>query len=309
MKAPKVSVIMPAYNVERYIGEAIESILNQTFTDFELIILNDYSTDKTLEIIKKYARKDKRIKFKNNQKNMGFIASLNRCLDIAQGKYIAKMDSDDISLPTRLEKQVAYLDNHPEVGLVGVGYRAFEKANFEVIFPPLVGFADFLKNCSTTAFMLRKKIIDNYHLRFRKEYLYTEDYDFYTRFIRYANIHNIPEVLYLYRWHGKNISITQKAVQEQNTNKVKNNILNFLTADSQIQRKIRELFDPRFEKTYQKYYPFDFLPIFRIKQKLGTKKYYLLNFILIFKIKSKKNKTNCYLFGFIPFLKVKGKIK
>ena len=95
-KQIKVSVLMPAYNVEKYVGEAIESILNQTFKDFEFIIINDGSTDNTPKIIKEYAKKDKRIKFIDNKKNKGFIASLNECLDNATGEYVAKMDSDDI---------------------------------------------------------------------------------------------------------------------------------------------------------------------------------------------------------------------
>ena len=122
---------MPACNVEKYIGEAIESILNQTFTDFEFIILNDGSTDNTAKIIKDYAKKDKRIKFINNKTNKGFVASLNKCFDVAVGKYIAKMDSDDISLPQRLEKQVEYLDNNPDCGMIGCGFRAFDRGNFD----------------------------------------------------------------------------------------------------------------------------------------------------------------------------------
>ena len=101
---PKVSVLMPAYNSEKYIAEAIESILNQTFSDFEFIIINDGSTDKTAEIVNGYARADKRIKFINNKKNQGLIAVLNQGLDLCRGEYIARMDSDDIAINDRLEK-------------------------------------------------------------------------------------------------------------------------------------------------------------------------------------------------------------
>jgi glycosyltransferase involved in cell wall biosynthesis len=102
MKTPRISVVMPAYNSERYIGEAIESILNQTFTDFEFIIINDGSMDDTAKIVLQYANKDKRIKFINNKDNRGIVSVLNQGLDLAKGEYIARMDSDDISLPTRL---------------------------------------------------------------------------------------------------------------------------------------------------------------------------------------------------------------
>ena len=113
--APCVSVLMPAYNVEKYVGAAIESILNQTFSDFEFIIINDGSTDDTANIIKKYAAQDKRIRFIDNHENRGFIARLNDCLDLARGKYVAKMDSDDISLPERFAKQVDFLNTNPDV--------------------------------------------------------------------------------------------------------------------------------------------------------------------------------------------------
>lgn len=288
MKTPKISVIMPAYNVEKYIEEAITSILDQTFTDFEFIILNDGSTDKTAEIIKKYADEDKRIKFIDNKKNQGFITSLNQCLDVAQGEYIAKMDSDDVSLPKRLEKQVKYLDQHPDVGMVGCIYGAYGKNDYIISHPSVVGMLDLLKGCYVTVFMLRKEIIDTNHLRFRKEYLHAEDYDFYARFCQFAPIHNLQEVLYLYRQHGNNASIKHEQIQIQNSNKVRQNILNFLTVDPEIQKKVKGIIHPKY-KTYR-YYLFNFIPLWRVKQKRDKTKYYLFNFILVLK-KVKKEST------------------
>lgn len=110
---PKISVIMPAYNAERYIREAIDSILRQTWSDFELIIIDDGSTDSTAAIIAEYT--DNRIRFCPNAQNMGVAATLNRGLELACGAYIARMDADDISLPERFAKQAAYLDAHPDV--------------------------------------------------------------------------------------------------------------------------------------------------------------------------------------------------
>jgi glycosyltransferase involved in cell wall biosynthesis len=110
--SPKVTVLMPVFNVERYLQEAIESILNQTFSDFEFIIIHDPSTDITAEILQSFG--DPRIKITNNEKILGLIESLNTGLGIARGEYIARMDSDDISLPERLEKQVNYLNAHPD---------------------------------------------------------------------------------------------------------------------------------------------------------------------------------------------------
>ncbi|HCU58914.1 MAG TPA: glycosyl transferase [Alphaproteobacteria bacterium] len=275
MKTPKVSVIMPAYNVEQYIKEAIDSILNQTFQDFEFIILNDGSTDNTAQIVRSF--KDKRIKFIDNPYNQGFIASLNQCLDIAKGEYIAKMDSDDISLPERLEKQVKYLDNNPQVGLVGTGYKAFGKKEFIVIHPQKSTYLDLLQGCCTTIFMCRKSTLDKNNLRFRKEYLYAEDYDFYARFIKSAPIHNIQEVLYLYRWHGNNVSIKQSKAQTETTRKIQQELLDFLSTDTKVQEKILHLVSPLIKK--HKYYLFNFIPILKVKQKNNSKTYYLFHFI------------------------------
>jgi len=241
MTKPRISVIMPAYNVEKYVGEAIESILNQTFKDFEFIILNDGSTDNTAKIVKEYAKNDKRIKFIDNKKNRGFVASLNQCLDVAVGEYIAKMDSDDISLPQRLEKQVKYLDENPDVGMVGCGYKAFDKADFEVINVPKVGLIDLLRTCATTIIMVRKNIIDKYDLRFNPDFIYAEDYDFYSRFIRFAPIHNLQEILYLYRWHGNNVSITKNDIQQKNSEIVRKNILDLLSDDMQVRANIKTI--------------------------------------------------------------------
>ncbi|EAJ7443814.1 glycosyltransferase family 2 protein, partial [Campylobacter jejuni] len=100
---------MPCYNRQEYIVDAIESILNQTYSNFEFIIIDDCSTDNTYEIVKKYAENDKRIIVLKNEKNQGIVYALNRGFSIAKGKYIARMDDDDISLPNRLEKQVEYM--------------------------------------------------------------------------------------------------------------------------------------------------------------------------------------------------------
>jgi glycosyltransferase involved in cell wall biosynthesis len=116
-KTPLVSVVMPAYNAEKYISEAIESILNQTFKDFEFIIINDGSTDSTPNIIDKYARLDKRIIVLNNEKNLNIAESRNRGVEIAKGKYIATMDSDDRALPDRLKNQLEFLESNKDVAI------------------------------------------------------------------------------------------------------------------------------------------------------------------------------------------------
>lgn len=122
--SPKVSVVMSVYNGEKYLPETIDSILNQTFKDFEFIIINDGSTDKTAKILTSYD--DPRIRI-FNQENMGLTKSLNRAISLAKGEYIARMDADDISYPERLKKQVDYLNKNPDIGLVGSKYIRIDK--------------------------------------------------------------------------------------------------------------------------------------------------------------------------------------
>jgi glycosyltransferase involved in cell wall biosynthesis len=117
--APKISIIMPAYNVARWLGAAVESILNQTFTNFELIIVDDGSNDATPEVMRNQALRDSRIRIYFNDINSGIVRTLNTALEYARGAYIARMDADDIATPDRLDKQLQYLIDHPDYSLVG----------------------------------------------------------------------------------------------------------------------------------------------------------------------------------------------
>lgn len=127
MSNPKVSVIMGIYNGEKTMKRAIDSIVDQTFTDWELIICDDCSTDNTYKIASEYAQKDNRIKVMQNKKNMRAAYSRNQCLKHACGEYIAVMDDDDICLPERFEKQVKYLDEHTEMAVVGSAAIVFDE--------------------------------------------------------------------------------------------------------------------------------------------------------------------------------------
>lgn len=122
-KNPKVTVLMPVYNGEEYLREAIESILFQSFGNFEFLIIDDGSTDDSINIIASYT--DPRIRVITNGENIGIARALNKGIELARGKYIARMDSDDISLPKRFEKQVDFLDKNPEIGIVGSWIKTF----------------------------------------------------------------------------------------------------------------------------------------------------------------------------------------
>lgn len=278
---PKVSVYMPAYNMEKYIAEAIESILNQTFSDFEFIIINDGSTDNTAKIVREYAARDKRIKFIDNKKNRGFIAASNDGLDAACGEYIAKMDSDDISMPTRLARQVAFLDSHPDIGMIGCGLQAFGKGKFIITHPANVGLVDAISEIPTTIFMARRTIIEKYKLRFNPDFFSCEDYEFYVQFLKHAKIANLSDILYKYRWHGNNVSIAKHDIQATNTRRIQNELVQYLTSNLQIQHNL--LFMHTESIRYVRL--FGVIPIIRIK-KYGLKK------------------TKYYLFWKLPLLRI-----
>lgn len=199
-----VSVLMPVFNTALYLREAMDSILSQTFADFELIVLDDCSPDNAEEILDAYD--DPRIVKYKGEKNVGLSNVLNVGIGMARGKYIARMDSDDVSLPQRLQVQVDYLDKHPEVDLVSVGMRLFgakegtwireinpEKVKIEAMFHSPVLHASSV---------WRKDAFEKQGLRFRQEMVPAEDYDLWTRaMLKGLKLVNLPEVLYEYRIH------------------------------------------------------------------------------------------------------------
>ncbi len=202
---PVVSVVMPAYNAEKYLREAIESILSQTFTDFEFIIINDGSTDRTKEIIFSYD--DPRIVYIENEKNSGICVTLNKGLDVARGKYIARMDSDDISIPNRLEVQVKYMDANPDVGASGSDVEFFGEGISPYVFTQLHTseecVAGLLYNScfAHPSVIIRKNTIDSNDLRYKDEFRGLEDYELWWQIAKYAKLNNIAEPLLRYRHH------------------------------------------------------------------------------------------------------------
>ncbi len=240
---PRVSVLMTAYNSEKYIAEAIESILSQTFTDFEFFIINDGSTDNTANIIAQYAKQDKRIKFINNPTNNGRIVVLNQGLSLCSGEYIALMDSDDVSLPKRFATQVAYMNTHPECGVLGTSYHQFGCSDTDVHMKQNISYIDMLNMCNIAnpSAMIRREIFIKHDLRYRAEYTNAEDYDLWARMIQITQIHNLPDILLKYRWHGENVSIRQKQIQQESTAKIKLYMLNFLSDNPVLRKKLLQV--------------------------------------------------------------------
>ena len=201
---PVVSILMPVYKTAPYLREAMDSILSQTFTDFELIILNDCSPDNADEILDTYT--DSRIVRYKGEKNVGLSNILNVGIRMARGKYIARMDSDDLSMPDRLQIQVDYLDTHPGIDLVSVGMQLFgakeenwirernpDKVAIEALFHSPILHASS---------MWRRERFEENDLRFRQEMVPSEDYDLWTRaMVKGLRLVNLPLVLYRYRIH------------------------------------------------------------------------------------------------------------
>lgn len=218
MIVPQVSILMPVYNTAPYLCEAMDSILSQTFTDFELIVLDDCSPDNAEEILDTYD--DPRIVRYKGEKNIGLSNVLNIGLEMARGKYIARMDSDDISLPNRLQVQVNYLEHHPEIDLASVGMQLFgakedvwiREQNFEKVKINALFHSPVLHASS----VWRKESFENHGLRFAQEMVPAEDYDMWTRaLLKGMRLVNLPDVLYQYRIHGSQSTLqTEKSAEK-----------------------------------------------------------------------------------------------
>lgn len=208
-----ISVILPAYNAERYLSEAIDSVLNQTYTNFELIIINDGSTDKTEEIILSYL--DPRIRYVKNEQNLKLIKTLNKGIDLAKGKYIARMDADDISLPTRLEKEVEFLEKHTDIDVVSCfpynlnmkGKILGRSSYFVVTRPiPCKFVSMFEPSICHPACMFRADSIRKFKYSDNDKNLHIEAYELWNRmFHNESKGSMIPEYLIYYRDNASSV--------------------------------------------------------------------------------------------------------
>ncbi len=204
----RVSVLMPVYNGERFLREAIESILSQTYRDFEFLIINDGSNDRSVEIVESYH--DPRIKLVHNEKNLGLITTLNKGIEIAEGRYIARMDADDISLPRRLEKQVSFMDGNPDVAVCGTWVETFGAQKILWRYPLVPEAARcrllFLPPVAHPSAIIRKSVLEEKGLRYDTGMRYAEDYDLWVRISEGSRISNIGETLLKYRLHENSLS-------------------------------------------------------------------------------------------------------
>lgn len=217
---PKISVIMSAYNAEKFIEEAVESILRQTFTDFEFIIIDDASSDKTPSILRNFSYKDPRIKIITNEKNLGLTKSLNLGIENSRGEYIARMDADDISFPERFEKQVKFLDENKETGVVGAWAKVIDEEgkeidefDYEEIDSQTVRKELIKSNVIIHPLaMIRKSVLEKVG-GYDESFQYAQDYDLWFRIEKVSEIQNLPLFLMNYRISRKSITSSKNNKQ------------------------------------------------------------------------------------------------
>jgi glycosyltransferase involved in cell wall biosynthesis len=250
---PKISVLMPVYNCELYINEAVDSILSQTFEDFEFLIIDDASTDETVSIIKSY--NDARIQLIEKPSNTGYTNSLNFGLSIAKGEYIARMDGDDISLQERFAKQVAALDANPSlllcgsaISIIGTTVTHFFPEKHEDIKVRLLK-----GNCiAHPSVMYRKEIVNFFSTVYDKLKEPAEDYDLWCKLIAVGKLHNLQEVLLCYRIHDSQVSNTKSQQQSNNALDSQIHLLNHLNL------KLKDIEVSVLKKIHKGYEVFDF---------------------------------------------------
>ena len=214
-----MSVIMAVHNAEQFLDKSISSILLQTLSQFEFIIVDDASTDNSASILDEMAKKDKRIKIIKNHQNIGLTKSLNKALLKAKGKYIARQDADDCSALQRLEKQVLFLDKHKDVALVGTSTIVIDEFGESLCMrhcitdPALLRKTVLVRNCFFHgSIMFRKKDIEQIG-RYREKFVYGQDYDLYIRLSEKRNLANIDLPLYYWRFTRDSISAKQGHMQ------------------------------------------------------------------------------------------------
>src|SRR4030095_2389369 len=211
MSPPIISVVMSVYNGQAFLAEAVESILGQTFRDFEFIVIDDGSTDRTEKILATYASRDGRLRV-FRQENKGRTESLNIGIGLAEGKYIARMDADDVSLPHRLQVQVDFMEQHPEVCLLSASYERINKDGRLLDRVPVPLLDDEIRSMMLhknamchPAVMMRKEVVIACGV-YRKVFSESEDYDLWLRMSERCQLANLEEPILQYRVHSRQAS-------------------------------------------------------------------------------------------------------
>lgn len=215
---PLVSVLMPVYNGAQYIGAAIESVMNQSYSHFELIIIDDGSTDSTREVITRY--QDTRISLTVQDRNHGLVYTRNNGLSKARGDYISMLDADDIALPARLMEQISFLESHTDYSMVGSRLRVIDQTgkltgeNWDYSFPvESINSRMLFHNCfAQSAVCIRRSLLSG--CVYRPEYPSAEDYDLWVRIAKTGKVWNLPQYLLLHRRYSQSTSAVHSTVVE-----------------------------------------------------------------------------------------------
>ncbi|MDR2963050.1 MAG: glycosyltransferase [Bacteroidales bacterium] len=224
-QTPLISVIMPCYNAEQFLREAVESILNQTYTNFELLAINDGSADNTLQILKEYAAADSRVIVIDNKENLKLIRTLNKGIELAQGEYIARMDADDISLPHRFEIELHYLLQNPNVDIVSCGFEYMSEegaliekhTNINCSTKGSLFASFFYTPICHPALLGKTSVFKNNSFSSEKIAVHTEDSELWGRLLLQSyQINTIDTILYRFRINPQSVSHTYTSVQNHN---------------------------------------------------------------------------------------------
>lgn len=221
---PLVSVIMSVYNGDKHLEESLSSVINQSFSDWELVIVNDFSKDNSRKIIQRAMRGDERIRCIENKNNLGLAASLNLAIQESSGQYIARMDDDDIALPYRLEKQVAYLEVNKHVGVVGGcaeligsknGMRRHAEKDIDIKNRTLFS----CQFCHPTT-VIRRELLEQSGIRYDESFRTAQDYKLWVDLLPHTTFHNLSEKVLKYRVHSGQVSAIKRKEQKENTHRI-----------------------------------------------------------------------------------------
>ncbi|WP_270558612.1 glycosyltransferase family 2 protein, partial [Clostridium perfringens] len=245
---PLVSVVMSVYNGEKYLNESIESILNQTYKNFEFIIINDGSTDKSLKIIENYSIKDKRIILIDNIVNKGLIYSLNKGIEKSKGKYIVRMDADDISLENRIKEQVKFMEENKEIALSGTAQTIFLdgakilRKKMSVLTKHDSIKSNSMFDCSFVhpSIIMRSSIIKKENFRYKEKYKYAEDFGLWSEIIPKYKVANINKQLIKYRLVKNSITREANKNMKQREEVFKKIFKNYFNELGLIEYKLNE---------------------------------------------------------------------
>ena len=228
---------MPTYNVAPFIKEAIESVLRQTYRNFELLVIDDCSTDETIEVVR--GIKDSRIRVVQNEKNLGLADNLNRGLALINSEYVARMDGDDIADPHWLGREMDVLDAHPDIGICGAGFKRFGATTTCGYFPEHHEdiAANMLFECSVIVPTFRMSLFREHGLRYKTEAFPAEDYQFWAECVRITKIYNIQDPLFHYRMHSTQICSAFHEEQQNKVKEVKLYMLDWLSNDFSEEEK------------------------------------------------------------------------